>query len=225
MLGSFDPHFFLFSVSGFKNASASCALPFSSLRRHILLAEVSPGRFKGSARMFWLGWCLIWCFWNCSGLSTCLSSGIPEGVECAEDVLTSQFIVTLAKGLSCSCHCSKSWWVERAHEMEWAASIWPGSVCGGACGAGQRNSIFPLGLSEVEPLRRCKGAANETGLGLGSCECTWGARGIVTCMHRPVTSRGSKIQCFPQVAQLLKRENYYCCFSCLWDYLYISNEL
>lgn len=48
------------------------------------------------------------------------------GGDCVQYVLTSQFIVTLARGLSCGCHCSNLQAVERA------VSIWPGLVCAGA---------------------------------------------------------------------------------------------
>lgn len=60
--------------------------------------------------------------------------------------------MTLARGLSCGCHCSKSQRVDGACKAERAVSIWPGFVGGGACGAGRKSIIFPLGLSrEVSP--------------------------------------------------------------------------
>lgn len=84
--------------------------------------------------------------------STCLISGIPVRGECAEYVFTSRIIVTLARGLSCGCRCSKSQQVEGASKMERAVSIWLEFVCGGHAVPGVGSNIFPLGLSrEVEP--------------------------------------------------------------------------
>lgn len=123
--------------------------------------------FRAVQGLLWLGWHNL-IFLRLLLVSTCLSPGILVKSECAEYVLTSQFIVTLAGGLSHGCHCSKSQRAEGACKMERAVSIWPGFVCGGACGAGWGSSIFPLGLSrEVETSKRCKGTANWTGLGHG----------------------------------------------------------
>lgn len=112
------------------------------------------------------------CFLGLLLASPSLSSGIPVGGECAEYVLTSQFVVTLARGPSCGCHCSvKSQRVETAWKMERAVSIWPGFVCGGACGARMGSCIPPPGWSgEVEPSEEMmrRHSQPDGGVGLGS---------------------------------------------------------
>lgn len=145
------PGFFHFESQAFKMALLSMSV-FPPPTKHVLPAEVSLGKFEGSAKLALVRLTCNLIFPKLLLASTCLSSGIPLGSECIEYVLTSQFIVTLARGLSCGCHCSKSQWVEGACKKEWAVSIWPGFVGGGACSTGRKSIIFPLGLSrDVSP--------------------------------------------------------------------------
>lgn len=88
-----------------------------------------------------------------SVLSTCLSSETPEGAERAEYVLSSQFIATLATGLSCTIAALNP--CEEREHVGWSEQQAHGRVCVGRgmrCGAGKQH--FPSGI--VKSGRPCQ---------------------------------------------------------------------
>ena len=159
--------------------------------------------------------------------SPCLRSGIPVGGECAEHVLTSQFIVTLAGGPSCGCHCSKPWRVEGAWKRERTVNPWLGSVCGGACRAGKGSCISPLRLpGEVEPSQEMMQRHSKSGRA-----CAWAAPGSsaegwgrVAC-RAPPSTEGPEFRASLKQPSSLKWQIIIFALFCLWDCLCISNEL
>ena len=173
--------------------------------------------FRAVPALFLLGWCVL-----CVSLGSfwplhVWALGSLLGGEHAEYAVTSQFIVTLARGPSCGWRCSiKSRCVETAWKMERAVSIWPGFVCGGVCGARMGSCIPPPGLSgEVDPSEEMmqRHSQPDGGVGLGSpgliCwRVRWSGRHLCRC---PAIYRESRIQGFPQAAQILKTANYSSC--------------
>lgn len=139
--------------------------------------------------------------------SPCLSAGIPAGGECAEHVLTSQFIVTLAGGPTSGRRCSKPRWVEGAWKRERTVSTWLGMPRR----EGELN--FPSAIVKrggAVPGDDAKAQQIRQGPGLGSPGLVCWGMGR-SGLHDPTINRGSRIQGFPQAAQLLKMANYYFC--------------